>query len=276
MSTPAEAIARGIERWDGLGLPRPDALVVSGSGLAVDLGEKVAGPHPITELLPFEIAAVEGHPLSFEILRPRADCTVVYFRGRLHTYQGYDAHQTVFLTRLACLLGARSVFMTNAAGGLRQDFKPGNLVLISDHLNMIGMNPLRGTLPASWGPQFPDMGAVYDPQLRQLAQQHGERLGIALEQGVYVGLAGPSYETPAEVRMLRTLGGDLVGMSTVLEMIAAHHLGRRCFGLSLVTNAAAGDTGEALDHEEVIEAGKIAAGHVSSLLKALLADPAAI
>ncbi|MEM7481830.1 MAG: purine-nucleoside phosphorylase [Acidobacteriota bacterium] len=268
-----QAIDRGVARYDALGWPRPDALVVSGSGLAVDLGEVVYGPQPLTRLLPFEVAAIEGHPLSIELLQPAPERHVLYVRGRLHSYQGFDAHQTVFMTRLGWFLGARALLMTNAAGGLRRGLAPGDLVVVEDHLNLIGMNPLRGALPAAWGPQFPDMTQAYDPALRALARHHGEELGIELTSGTYAGLPGPSYETPAEVRMLRALGADLVGMSSVLEVIAANHLGCRCFVMSLVTNAAAGDTGEALDHDEVVEAGKVAARDVSRLLAAMIADP---
>jgi purine-nucleoside phosphorylase len=215
-----------------------------------------------------------GHPLEVEILQPRPGCPILYQRGRVHSYQGYDAHQTVFMVRLAALLGARTLVMTNAAGGLRPHHRPGDLVLLSDQLNLSGLNPLRGELPTSWGPQFPDMSDCFDPALRRLTRDKAEALGIDLLDGVYAGLAGPSYETPAEVRMLAALGADAVGMSTVLEVIAARHMGVRCLVISLITNPGAGVTGEPLDHEEVLVAGRDAASKLETLLAAVLGDEA--
>jgi purine-nucleoside phosphorylase len=262
-----------VERYLALGWPRPAAVVVSGSGLAVALGEPSHGPLSLQELLPFPIRGIEGHPLAVELLTPPGGAPVLYFRGRLHAYQGYGVARTMLAVRLAARLGARSLVMTNAAGGLRDDLAPGDLVLLEDHLNLTGVNPLTGEPPAEWGPRFPDMVAAYDPRLRALARELADELGIELAGGVYAGLLGPSYETPAEVRMLRTLGGDVAGMSTVLEVIAARHMGMRCLCLSLVTNAAAGVTGEPLDHDEVLEAGKAAAEKVRRLLTRLIADP---
>jgi len=167
---------------------------------------------------------------------------------------------------LAALLGAEVLIMTNAAGGLDPQCHPGQLTVVRDHINLSGRNPLRGEPPAGWGPRFPDMTNAYDPGLR------GQLLDtIELGEGVYAGLAGPSYETPAEIRMLRTIGADLVGMSTVLEVIAARHMGMRCAVLSLITNLAAGVSDEPLDHEEVLEFGRAAANDVQRLLKRVLA-----
>jgi purine-nucleoside phosphorylase len=266
-------LEHGIAKYDALGWPRPKVALVSGSGLAVDLGEPVAAAVDLQELLPFAVEGIVGHPLRVELLMPAAEQPVLYFRGRLHSYQGFSAAQTVLPVRLARLLGATTLVMTNATGGVRQDLGPGDLVLIEDHVNLIGMNPLRGRLPVEWGPQFPDMVTAYDPELRALAREHAEHLGVPLTAGVYAGVAGPSYETPAEVRMLRTLGADVTGMSTVLEVIAARHMGMRCLCFSLVTNAAAGVTGEPLDHEEVLAASRDAAARVQRLLTALVADP---
>jgi purine-nucleoside phosphorylase len=267
-------IDRGLERWHRLGWPAPAALVVSGSGLAVDLGEVAHGPLPLAEVAPFPLHAVEGHPLAAELLLPHSGSPVLYCRGRVHSYQGYEAAQVVFWVRLARRLGAATLVQTNAAGGIDPDYRPGDMVLIADHLNLTGLNPLRGDLPPSWGPRFPDMVDAYDPALRTLAREHAGRLGVGLRDGgVYAGLAGPSYETPAEVRMLRTLGATLGGMSTILEVIAARHLGMRCLGISVVTNPAAGVTGEPLSHAEVLEVGRAAAGDVRRLLGALIADP---
>lgn len=266
-------LEQALEGWHARGWPSPRALVVSGSGLAVDLGEPICGPEPLASLLPFPAHGIEGHPLALEVLEPLAGHPVLYQRGRLHAYQGYSPNQTVFSVRLAALLGARTLVMTNASGGLRPHHRPGDLVLVTDHLNLTGSNPLRGEPPPEWGPRFPDMGAAYDPPLQRLARRVADELGIALGEGVYAGLSGPSYETPAEVAMLRTLGADLAGMSTVLEVIAARHLGVRCLVVSLVSNPAAGVTGEPLDHREVLEAGRAAARDVARLLGTLLREP---
>jgi purine-nucleoside phosphorylase len=268
-----QGLARAVEQWDRLGWPRPDVLVVSGSGLAVDLGEPGELRRPLADWLPFEPHGVPGHPHEVELLETAGEARLLYQRGRLHSYQGYDAHQTVFFVRLAALLGTHTLVMTNAAGGLDPEMKPGDLTLISDHPNLIGLNPLRGELPPEWGPRFPDMADAYDPELRGLAQEVGRRSGIELREGVYAGLAGPSFETPAEVRMVRALGAQLVGMSTVLEVIAARHLGVRCLCISLVTNLAAGVTTEPTDHEEVLAAGRAASGKIRRLLKSLLEEP---
>ena len=266
-------LKEAIDRWDALGWARPRVAVVSGSGLAVDLGERIHGPITLEYLLPFSCHAVEGHPHEVEVLLPRPDRPVLYYRGRLHSYQGYSAYETVFPIRLAALLGAKVLILTNATGGLRPDQRPGDLMLIRDHINLTGLNPLRGQLPAEWGPRFPDMGTAYDPGLRALARHLAEELGIPLSEGVYAGLAGPSYETPAEVRMLQTLGGDVAGMSTVLEVLAAHPMGLRCLGLSMISNPAAGLSDTPVDHADVLAAAQTAAASLQKLLEALLTHP---
>lgn len=271
-----ELIARhksAVERFDLLGWPRPEVVLVSGSGLAVDLGERSHGPVQLEFLLPFSTHAVEGHPHQVEMFHPLPDRPVLYFKGRLHSYQGYSANDTVFPVRLAALLGAKVLVMTNATGGLHPDFQAGDLVLIRDHLNLIGLNPLRGQLPPEWGPRFLDMTAAYDPRLRALALRVAGELGIPLTEGVYAGLAGPTFETPAEVRMLQALGGDVAGMSTVLEVIAAHHMRVRCLGISMVSNVAAGLSDDPVTHEEVLAAGAAAAAKVRALLAGVLTDP---
>jgi purine-nucleoside phosphorylase len=266
-------LKEAVDRWDALGWARPKVAVVSGSGLAVDLGERIHGPIALDYLLPFSCHAVEGHPHEADVLLPLPDRPVLYYRGRLHSYQGYSADETVFPIRLAILLGVKVLLLTNATGGLRPEQRPGDLMLIRDHLNLMGLNPLRGQPPAEWGPRFPDMGAAYDPALRELARGLAADLGISLSEGVYAGLTGPSYETPAEVRMLQILGGDVAGMSTVLEVIAAHHMGVRCLGLSMISNPAAGLSDAPVDHADVLAAGKTAAASVQKLLGALLAHP---
>ena len=262
-----------MERWQRRDWPRPDILVVSGSGLGVSLGEPVAGALALEEILPFPVHPVEGHPHRVELLRPGSGRHALYQRGRLHAYQGYSAAETVFVVRLAALLGARTLLLTNSAGGIHPDQRAGELAVIRDHLNLTGLNPLRGSLPPTWGPRFPDLTEAYDRRLAELAHRHAGELGIPLGEVVYAGVAGPSYETPAEVRMLRALGADAVGMSTVLEVIAARHLGMRCLGFSLVANLAAGVAPRPLDHREVLAAGEAAAGRIQALLGALLAAP---
>jgi purine-nucleoside phosphorylase len=273
LETLVEQHKSAVERFDLLGWPRPEVAVVSGSGLAVDLGARTHGPIQLEFLLPFESHAIQGHPHEVEMFEPVPGRPVLYFKGRLHSYQGYTANETVFPVRLAALLGAKALVMSNATGGLQPHHRPGDLVLIADHLNLTGLNPLRGQLPPEWGPRFPDMSAAYDAALRALALQAAEGLGIALSTGVYAGIAGPSYETPAEVRMLRLLGGDVVGMSTVLEVIAAHHMGMRCLALSMVSNPAAGLSQIPLTHEEVLAAGHAATGNLRELLRAVLRAP---
>jgi purine-nucleoside phosphorylase len=225
----------------------------------------------MAQLLPFDVDAVAGHTLDFELLRQPGGQHVLYLRGRLHTYQGLDAHQAVFLLRLGALLGAKTLLMSNAAGGLRAEQRPGQLVLIRDHINLTGLNPLRGELPEEWGVRFPDMVDAYDPGLRRLAHELAANRGVELDEGVYVGLAGPSYETAAEVAMLRLLGGDVVGMSTVLEVIAARQMGVRSLALSLITNLAAA---VGTDHAEVLAAGRAARTRIEALFSDLLRSSA--
>jgi purine-nucleoside phosphorylase len=262
-----------VERFDLLGWPRPEVALVSGSGLAIDLGERTHGPIQLEFLLPFESHAIEGHPHVVEMFEPLPGRPVLYFKGRLHSYQGYSAHETVFPVRLAALLGAKALVMTNATGGLRPQHRPGDLVLIKDHLNLTGLNPLRGQLPPEWGPRFPDMGAAYDPRLRELTLRAAGELGIPLTEGIYAGMAGPSYETPAEVRMLQLLGGDVTGMSTVLEIIAAHHMGVRCLCVSMVSNPGAGHSEVPVTHEDVLAAAQAASVNLKALLGAVLKAP---
>ncbi len=273
LETLIEQHKSAVERFDLLGWPRPEVALVSGSGLAVDLGERTHGPIQLEFLLPFESHAIEGHPHAVEMFEPLPGRPVLYFKGRLHSYQGYSAHETVFPVRLAALLGAKALVMTMATGGLQPLHRPGDLVLITDHLNLTGLNPLRGQLPPEWGPRFPDMGAAYDPRLRELTLRIAGELGIPLNEGIYAGMAGPSYETPAEVRMLQLLGGDVTGMSTVLEIIAAHHMGVRCLCVSMVSNPGAGLSEAPVTHEDVLAAGQAASVNLKALLGAVLKAP---
>lgn len=273
MNTYADELRAAAKAWNEKEWPRPQALVVAGSGLAVELGKRLYGPAPLSELLPFPVLSIEGHPHSFELLEPIPGRTVLYLRGRIHAYQGYSGHEVVYPVRLAALLGAKLLLMTNAAGGLDPELTPGDLVLLRDQINLTGTSPLLGALPASWGPHFPDMANAYDAGLRELVVRCAQKLGVGLRQGVYAGVLGPSYETPAEVAWLRGTGADVVGMSTVQEVIAARHMGLACACMSLVSNLGAGVSPEPLHHGEVLEAGKKAAGDVQRLLLEVLREP---
>ena len=260
------------KRWLDAGWPRPDALLVTGSGLSLDLGAPAAGPWPFGDLLPFDVEAIEGHAATAEVVETRDGRVVLYCRGRLHAYQGYTPAQVVYIVRLAALLGAGSLVVANAAGSLRRDLPPGSIAAISDHVNLTGLNPLRGRLPGGWGPRFPDLACAYDPALRRRFAELGRDAGIPVGEGVYLGLLGPSYETPAEIRAYQALGVDLVGMSTVLEVIAARHMGLRVLGFSLVTNMGVGLEEGPVDHEDVLRIGSNAAAGLARLTSDLLAD----
>lgn len=233
----------------------PDIALVLGSGLspfADTLVDATAIPYP--EITHMPVVTVPGHAgkLVLGKLAGEPDGPVIAaLAGRVHFYEGHSMDTVVFATRMLIALGAKTVVLTNAAGGISPTCRPGDLVLISDHLNLQGTNPLIGPNDPSLGARFPDMTRVYDPALRALAQGAAHAEGTELREGVYVGLTGPSYETPAEIRMFRALGADLVGMSTVPEAIAARHMGARVLGISCVTNLAAGVSATELSHDEV-------------------------
>lgn len=246
---------------DRTGIPEHRAAVVLGSGwrsAADALGEPNASV-PMADLPGFATPSASGHAgtvLSVHIGRT----PVLVLLGRAHAYEGHDLARVVHPVRTAIAAGAQTVILTNAAGGIREGMTVGQPVLISDHLNLTARSPLVGA-------QFVDLVDAYSPRLRALARE----IDPSLTEGVYAGLPGPHYETPAEIRMLRTLGADLVGMSTVHETIAARSLGAEVFGVSLVTNLAAGITGEPLDHAEVLAAGAASAARMGGLLRDLLA-----
>jgi purine-nucleoside phosphorylase len=195
---------------------------------------------------------------------------VVGMQGRVHLYEGYSVKDVAFPVRVFARMGVKAVVLTNAAGGINKQFTQGRLVVISDHINLQGANPLTGANDKNFGPRFPDMTSAYDKQFRALTLAEGRRLGVDLGEGVYAALAGPSYETPAEIRYLRSIGADLVGMSTVPEVIAARHSGIRVLGISCVTNAAAGVLDQPLDHKEVLETAERVRGQFISLLRAVI------
>lgn len=243
------------------GAPRHDIAIVLGSGwqeAADAFGEPVATV-PMAELPGFAAPSAAGHTGQIRSVRV-GDTPVLLLLGRTHAYEGHDLSRVVHPVRTACAAGAGTVILTNAAGGIRPDLEVGQPVLIADHLNLTGRSPLTGA-------EFVNMVDAYSPGLRALAR----RVDPSLTEGVYAGLPGPHYETPAEIRMLRTLGADLVGMSTVHETIAARAVGARVLGLSLVTNMAAGITGQPLDHTEVLAAGAASAAAVGALLRSVVA-----
>lgn len=228
--------------------------LVLGSGLGA-FAEKLAGRTaiPFHEIPHFPVSTgVVGH--AGELVLGRVGSTpVAVLAGRIHFYEGRTMPEVVFPVRVLARLGVRSVILTNAAGGVRLSFRPGDLMLISDHINAFGAHPLIGPNEETLGPRFPDMSAVYDPALRRIARASARRLKIPLKEGVYLGNPGPSYETPAEIRAYRRLGADAVGMSTVPEALALRHMGVRVLGISTITNMAAGILKKPLDHREVLE-----------------------
>jgi len=228
--------------------------VVLGSGLGgFTRSLDAAACVPTTRLPGFPVARVEGH--AGEVVFGRcADVPVLVLRGRTHLYEGWSPREVVLPVRALIACGVERILVTNAAGGIDPTFGVGDLMLIEDHLNLTGANPLAGPDEPGLGPRFPDMSRAYDPELGEAVVEAAGEAGVTLRRGVYAGLAGPSYETPAEIRMLRTVGAHAVGMSTVLEVIAARHMGARVCGVSCISNAAAGSVpGAVLTHDEVKE-----------------------
>jgi purine-nucleoside phosphorylase len=244
--------------------------VVLGSGLgafADTLDGRVETPY----------SAIPGWPVSTAIghagklVEGRIESTeVVVLAGRAHLYEGYSSQQVTFGISELYRRGVKSVVLTNAAGGINEKYRPGDLVLISDHINLLGTNPLTGPNDDLLGPRFPDMTEAYSKEYREIAKRAGHELGIVLEEGVYAATPGPSYETPAEIRYMRTIGADLVGMSTVPEAIVANHRGMKVLAISCVTNAAAGILPQRLVHEEVLEAGARVKDTLIRLLQAVV------
>lgn len=254
-----------------LGARAPRVALVLGSGLGV-LADRVADAVrvPYADIPGFPAPGVAGHAGEL-VAGTLGGVPVVAQSGRFHLYEGHAPETAALPVRVFARLGVRTLIVTNAAGGIRRTFGPGTLMLITDHLNLTGRNPLAG--PAVGGEErFPDLTEAYDPSLRRLARATAERLGIALAEGVYAGLLGPSYETPAEIRMLERLGADAVGMSTVLEVIAARARGLACLGFSTVTNLAAGLGGKALSHAEVLEVGRAAGERLGTLVTGIVAS----
>lgn len=250
-------------------VPRPPEIaVVLGSGfgaLTERLQNRVVIPYGT--IPHFQRPTVEGHAGHLVVGATRAGTPLLVLQGRFHYYEGWDLSVVTFPTRVLQRLGVRSLILTAATGGIAPTLGPGSIVCLEDHLNLIGENPLRGPNPTAFGARFPDMTEVYSRRLRTLAFEEAALLGFKLESGVYACLSGPSYETPAEIRMLRTLGADVVGMSTVPEALVARHSGLEVLAFALVTNVAAGLSAAAVDHEDVLEAGRLAAPRIGDLLE---------
>lgn len=249
----------------------PSVAMTLGSGLSDAFGVPEGGQIiPCADIPGFPAPTVAGHAGDLWAGRIGGTPTLIQ-RGRAHFYEGRTLDEVTFATRLFALLGARTLVVTNASGAINPDFRAGDLVLITDHINMLGANPLHGSNIEQLGPRFPDMSAAYTPRLRDLARTAAASEGIELKEGVYVAALGPSYETPAEIRAFRALGADLVGMSTVPEVIAAAHAGLDVLGISIATNLAAGvDPNAALTHDEVIETTKRKGTEMRRLLMAIL------
>jgi purine-nucleoside phosphorylase len=266
--------ARACESASALGFSRgdsPRAAIVLGSGLN-DLAGRVENARviPYDRVPHFPVPKVAGHA-GRVICGKIAGQSVIVFQGRFHYYEGHDLDTVTFPVRVIQEIGIPILILTAATGGIRDGLRPGNLLLISDHLNLMGVNPLRGPNDDRLGTRFPDMSEVYSRRLRTIALDEGQAMGIELVSGVYACMSGPSYETPAEIRMLRTLGADVVGMSTVPEAIVARHAGIEVLAFALVSNAAAGVSGAPITHEEVLEAGKKAGPELARLIERVVA-----
>ena len=276
-----QAIAQSVAHLKAT-VGRVDVAVVLGSGLggfadqlpasqAMAYTEIPGFPEPPSK----QGAPVQGHSGRLLVADTRTSAgsaqRVACLQGRFHYYEGYTLPQVVHPVRVMRQLGAHTLIVTNAAGGLNPAFRSGDLMLITDHLNLMGNHPLRGPNDEVLGPRFPDMTHAYDPALLTLARSAARTQTVALREGIYAAVCGPTYETPAEVRMLQTLGADAVGMSTVPEVIAARHMGMRVLGISCITNAAAGLSTQALSHDEVLATGQQASDRFSTLLTQIIA-----
>ena len=265
--TLAEAAAQSVLQRTSL---RPRIGLVLGSGLG-SFADSLTEPSriPFHEIPSFSRSTAIGHAGQMVIGKAGA-VPVAVMQGRVHLYEGYSPQQVAFPMRVFGRMGIRSVILTNAAGGINLTYKQGALVLISDHINLQGNNPLAGANDDRFGVRFPDMTHAYDKTYRAAAREEAARLGMTLHEGVYAALLGPSYETPAEIRYLRTIGADLVGMSTVFEVIAARHMGIKVLAISCVTNMAAGILDKPLSHQEVMETGERVKTSFEALLGAVL------
>lgn len=266
-------------QWLGHQFPSPVSVgIILGSGLG-DFGDSL--PNPIS--VPYETIPhfatygqkdgsehVTGHAGKLIFSEYAPNLSLVCMQGRFHYYEGFSLNQVVYPVRVLKALGVQSLIVTNAAGGICETFQPGDLMIIDDHLNLMGHNPLRGKNDNSLGPRFPDMSAAYSPNFRQLAMWAAKEVAVSPVNGVYAAVSGPSYETPAEIRMLKALGAHAVGMSTVPEVTVANHMGMDVLGISCITNAAAGISTHPLSHSEVVETGQRVKASFSAWLHEIL------
>ena len=251
-------------------LPKADIAIVLGSGLG-SLADNIEDAHTISysDIPHFPTPTVIGHSGTF--ISGKLDGVQVYaLSGRFHYYEGHDPHTVILPVRVLHKLGCSKLVLTNAAGGINPAFTPGDLMVIRDHINLTGYNPLRGENADQWGPRFPDMTNIYEPCYRQLAHNVAAELGMSLQEGVYCGLSGPTLETPAEIKMLSILGADAVGMSTVPEALAACQMGMRLLAISCVTNLAAGISKHPLSHQEVMETGQRVGARFAGLIRQII------
>jgi purine-nucleoside phosphorylase len=268
----AEAAAKFIQKKTKVD---PKIALVLGSGLGAFADEFAKAVRiPYAKIPHFPRSTAIGHAGQL-VLGSVEGVEVVGMQGRVHLYEGYSARDVAFPIRVFARMGLRAVILTNAAGGIRKDLTQGRLVVITDHINLQGASPLIGPNDELFGPRFPDMSTPYDKKFRDLLLAEGRLLGINLGEGVYAALSGPNYETPAEIRYLRSIGADLVGMSTVPEVIAARHSGMRVLGISCVTNAAADMLDQPLDHKEVLKTAERIKDQFIGLLRAVIPDIAA-
>ncbi|MDL4841214.1 purine-nucleoside phosphorylase [Aquibacillus rhizosphaerae] len=267
IKTASDFISKKINKQPKIGL-------ILGSGLGM-LADEIDNPVKIAyaDIPGFPVSTVEGHAGQLVIGELKGEF-VLAMQGRFHFYEGYPLSEVTFPVRVMKDLGIEKMIVTNAAGAVNPSFEPGNLMLIKDHINLAGDNPLIGANNQGHGVRFPDMSTAYTPALQQLALQTASSLGIDLKQGVYVWNSGPSYETPAEIRMLQKLGGDAVGMSTVPEVIVARHAGMEVLGISCISNMAAGILDQPLSHEEVMETTEKVRGQFLNFVKEMIATMA--
>ncbi|HYX28707.1 MAG TPA: purine-nucleoside phosphorylase [Pyrinomonadaceae bacterium] len=250
---------------------KPAVAVVLGSGLGA-FADELSEPTAIAykDISGFAQATVEGHAGRL-VVGNAGNVPIAAMQGRFHFYEGYSLDDVTFPVRVLKMLGVQTLILTNAAGSLNTELTPGSLMVISDHINLMGVNPLIGANDDRFGPRFPDLTSTYDPDLQNLVIEEAKTMEIDLRRGVYAALSGPSYETPAEIHMVRTLGADAVGMSTVPEAIVARHMDMRVIGISCITNLAAGVSNRPIDHSQVMEIGKRVRAQFTELLRRVIA-----
>ena len=254
---------------------RPRIAIVLGSGLGGLADELTHAKRvPYADIPCFPCSTAIGHAGTM-VIGKAGDVSVAAMQGRVHLYEGYSPQQVAFPIRVFGRMGIRAIILTNAAGGINLEYKQGALVVVSDHINLQGQNPLLGPNDDRFGLRYPDMTQAYWKPYRQATLEEARRLGVTVYEGVYAAMLGPSFETPAEIRFLRTIGADVVGMSTVSEVVAARHMGLKVLAISCVTNMAAGILDQVLTHEEVLETGERVKGAFTALVKAVLPHIAA-